>query len=249
MSEFGGLLLSLVLVAFLLAAVVRFIRVFKLNRVIVYQYQSGILFHKGVLKCVLPSGQYWTNSARTITILDLRRQTLNVGFQEVLTTDGLSLKITLTGEYVIGDPERFVLVSTAPESVLYHQAQQALREAVASLSFDTIVATRASINAQMLDLLTPQASALGYTLQKIEVRDIILPGELKRALAAAVSAQKEGAANLERARAESATLRTLANAARLMQDHPGLLQLRALQAIEGSKGNTFTIELPQSRGV
>jgi hypothetical protein len=54
------------------------------------------------------------------------------------------------------------------------------------------------------------------------VRDLMLPGELKRAFAQTVTAQKEGLASLQRARGETASLRSLANAARLMQDHPGL---------------------------
>ena len=64
------------------------------------------------------------------------------------------------------------------------------------------------------------------------------------AFAQTITAQKEALANLERARGETASLRSLANAARLMQDHPGLLQLRAVQAIESSKGNTITLGLP-----
>ena len=80
---------------------------------------------------------------------------------------------------------------------------------------------------------------MGLRLLKIEVRDLMLPGELKRAFAQTITAQKEALANLERARGETASLRSLANAARLMQDHPGLLQLRAVQAIESSKGNTI----------
>jgi hypothetical protein len=97
---------------------------------------------------------------------------------------------------------------------------------------------------RVLDLLVPQADALGLRLLKIEVRDLMLPGEIKRAFAQNITAQKEGLASLERARGETASLRSLANAARLMQDHPGLLQLRAVQAIESSKGNTIVLGLP-----
>jgi hypothetical protein len=81
---------------------------------------------------------------------------------------------------------------------------------------------------------------------KFQSRLTTNPGELKRAFAQTVTAQKEGLASLERARGETASLRSLANAARLMQEHPGLLQLRAIQAIESSKGNTITLGLPDS---
>jgi SPFH domain / Band 7 family len=63
-----------------------------------------------------------------------------------------------------------------------------------------ILATRSTINTRMRDLLAPQADALGLRLLKIEVRDLILPGELKRAFAQTITAQKEALASLERAR-------------------------------------------------
>ena len=95
----------------------------------------------------------------------------------------------------------------------------------------------------MLEPLAPKAHRLGMEVTSLEIRDIILPGEIKRAYAQVLTAQKESLAALERARGETAALRSLANAARLMQEYPGLLQRRAVQAIESSKGNTLTLEL------
>jgi SPFH domain / Band 7 family len=63
-----------------------------------------------------------------------------------------------------------------------HYAQQALRDSVAELSFETILATRSTINTRMRDLLVPQADALGLRLLKIEVRDLMLPGEAQASL-------------------------------------------------------------------
>ena len=66
----------------------------------------------------------------------------------------------------------------------------------------------------------------------------MLPGELKRSFASVIVARKEGEASLERARAETAALRGLANAGRTLADNPGLLQLRILQELGASSGNT-----------
>jgi regulator of protease activity HflC (stomatin/prohibitin superfamily) len=70
---------------------------------------------------------------------------------------------------------------------------------------------------------------IGVKLLSVEIRDLMLPGDLKRIFAQEVQARKEGLAALERARGERAALRSLANAARLVQDNPALLQLRLLQ--------------------
>jgi regulator of protease activity HflC (stomatin/prohibitin superfamily) len=72
----------------------------------------------------------------------------------------------------------------------------------------------------------------------------MFPGEMKKAFAQVVKAQKEAQAALEKARGEIAALRSLANAARMIDDNPNLLQLRALQALTDCDGNTLVLGLP-----
>ena len=72
---------------------------------------------------------------------------------------------------------------------------------------------------------------IGIELLSVDVRDVMVPAELKRAYAAVVAARQEGAVSLERARGETAALRSLANAGRLLDDHPGLLSLRLVQEL------------------
>ena len=73
---------------------------------------------------------------------------------------------------------------------------------------------------------------------------MMVPGELKRLLAGVVAARKEGEVSLERVRGETAALRSLANAGRLVEDNPGVLQLRMLQQLGGSTGNTSCSRCP-----
>jgi len=72
---------------------------------------------------------------------------------------------------------------------------------------------------------------------------MMLSGEMKRVFAQSLAAQKEGLAALERSRGETAALRSLANAARMIEENPSLLQLRALQTMESSKGNTLVLNV------
>jgi hypothetical protein len=72
----------------------------------------------------------------------------------------------------------------------------------------------------------------------------MFPGDLKRIFSQVVKARKEGQAALEKARAETATLRHLANAASLIDRHPTILQLRLLQAVQESSGNTLVLGMP-----
>jgi regulator of protease activity HflC (stomatin/prohibitin superfamily) len=120
----------------------------------------------------------------------------------------------------------------------------ALREIVGKEKIDAILENRSGIGTKLMDLTSKKASEFGLKLISADVKDMMLPGEMKKAFTQLVKAQKEGQAALERARGETAALRSLANAARMMDDNPNLLQLRALQALEGSSGNTLVLGFP-----
>ncbi len=85
---------------------------------------------------------------------------------------------------------------------------------------------------------------LGVALEQLELKDIVLPSDLKRAQAQVLMARAEGLAALERARGETAALRNLSNAARLCSDNPALLQLRLLQQLSAGPGHTVVIGTP-----
>jgi regulator of protease activity HflC (stomatin/prohibitin superfamily) len=101
-----------------------------------------------------------------------------------------------------------------------------------------------------MQLVAERAPALGIELFDIDVRDVMLPGDLRAAFAEVLRARAEGRAALERARGESAALRNLANAARLLDANPALMNLRLLQTIAQDAavpGSTrFVVDLPES---
>lgn len=82
---------------------------------------------------------------------------------------------------------------------------------------------------------------VGLRVEQVELKDIVLPADLRRAQAQVLIARADGEAALERARGETAALRSLANAARLATDQPALLQLRLLQQLAATTGHTVVI--------
>lgn len=115
---------------------------------------------------------------------------------------------------------------------LYAAVQQTLRTAVAGLTLDELLRTRTTLGAELLEEVWAVAGRVGRSVEEVAVRDVMLPGELRRAYAETALARERGRAELERARAEVATLRSLANTARLLEEHPVLLQLRTVQVAE-----------------
>src|SRR6202171_5325037 len=120
----------------------------------------------------------------------------------------------------------------------------AVGEIVGKEKIDTLIENRAGFSSKLTELTTGKATEFGLKLISADIKDIMFPGEMKKAFAQVVKAQKDGQAALEKARGETAALRSLANAARMMDDNPNLLQLRALQALADSSGNTLVLGLP-----
>jgi regulator of protease activity HflC (stomatin/prohibitin superfamily) len=216
-----------------------------LRDVTVFEWERGLLYRRGRFERVLGPGRYrlWKKTTWVRT-LDVRETTETVAGQEILTADGVTVRLSLAATYTVVDPLRAVTAADDYRSALYLALQLALRDVVATLPIDELVEKRSEIGPRLLAPTGERAEALGLDLKQVELKDVMLTGELRRMMAQVVAARKEGQAALERARGETAALRNLANAARLMEGNPALMQLRLLQQLAGSSGNTIVLGFP-----
>jgi len=131
-------------------------------------------------------------------------------------------------------------------SDLYNNAQLAVRAVVGGVAVEALLNQRLEIGAQLLARVQPEAAKIGINVLAVEVKDVMFPPDLKRAFADVLKAKQEGQAALERARGESASLRNLANAARLLDGNPALQNLRLMQSLTAAHnaGNTLVLGVP-----
>jgi regulator of protease activity HflC (stomatin/prohibitin superfamily) len=238
--EFVLPVLVLLVVALVALAIVR-----EIHLVTIHDYERGLRFSRGRLAGLVDPGLHVTfGPLSEIRPLDARPSMMPVEGQEVLTADGVAAKISLVARYVVGDPVAAVTRDASWQRTLYLLLQLALRDAVTRRTLEETLAARRELGPEIRDTAAGRLADLGVELLEVEVRDVMLPGELKRSFAAVVVARKDGEAALERARAETAALRSLANAGRTLGDNPGLLQLRILQEIGGTSGNTVVFGAP-----
>ena len=213
--------------------------------VTVYEFQRGLRYDRGRFTGVVAPGQYRILRPRTtIKTVDLRPRVVTVPGQEVISSDGVSIRVSLHAEYEIADPAVAVNEHADYSAAFYAALQTALRDAIAATEIDAILEQRSQIGATLTEATREEASRVGLALRRVELKDLMFPGELKRTFAQVVTARKEGLAALERARGETAALRNLANAARTMEGNPALMQLRVLQEIGSSSGNTVVLGFP-----
>ena len=210
--------------------------------VTVYDYQEGLFYKKGKFIKKLPSGHYRYNKKKNhIVIYDMRLKNTIVAGQEILTKDNVHIKISLVAFYQIKDSQKAVNASASYKDDFYILIQSAMRSATEKYELDKLLENREIIKTEVSALVKPQAQLLGLELVNLDLRDILLPGPLKKAYSGAIEAQKDALRDLEKARGEQAVLRKLANLAKMVEENPGLIQLRMLQNIADGKNITIVL--------
>jgi regulator of protease activity HflC (stomatin/prohibitin superfamily) len=200
-------------------------------RRILLEHERAVRYDRGRLVGVVGPGRLRYRRRRTaLVVVDLRPQLLTVPAQEVLTSDGVPVKLSVVTRWRITDPVRFVTEARQSPEALYLAVQLRLRAAVAALDVEGLLSARESLDEALAVPVAEAGGAIGAEVESVAVRDIMLSGETKRLFAQIVTARQEGLAALERARGETAALRALANVASVLESHPALLQLRTLQA-------------------
>jgi regulator of protease activity HflC (stomatin/prohibitin superfamily) len=217
------------------------------HRFIVPEGFTGLLYQHGKFAIQLAAGRHirWGRGF-TVTLQDLRKALLAVTGQEVLTSDNVSLKANLSVSYEITDPVKAIHVTQHWPSDVHNLVQLALRAVVGGLPVESLPTQRQDLAAKLLALVQPEATKFGVRVHAVELKDLMYPSELKRAFAESLKARQEGQAALERARGESAALRNLANAARVLEGNPELMNLRLLQSLTAAQaaGSTLVLGMP-----
>jgi len=211
---------------------------------VIREYECGLLYRHGKFQSRLEAGRHvrWGRGF-ALTKVDLRKQTFAVAGQEVLSADNVGLKVSVAVTVQVADPLKAMHEVQDWRGHLYNIVQLALRALVAAQPVEALLAQRLDVGKQLLAAVQPEAEKIGLTVQATEVKDVMFPGDVKKAFTEVLKAKQEGQAALERARGESAALRNLANAARLLENNPALQNLRLMQSISAS-GNTLVMGLP-----
>ena len=216
-----------------------------IRRMTVFEYERGVKYVNGKFETILEPGQYWYLPFLVhIQKVDIRPCFVSITGQEVLSSDGVTLKVSLAAKYEISDPNIAINKVQNYQEALYLELQLALREIIGTAMIDDLLEKRNEFANKLMELTAAKIQALGLKLLSVNLKDIMFPGPLKQIFAQVVKARKEGQAALEKARGETAALRNLANAAKMLESNPNLLQLRMLQAIGESSGNTLVLGMP-----
>ena len=178
-------------------------------------------------------------------VVDTRIQAIQIPPQEVITRDNISIVVSAVVYANVASPRHAVLEVEEYLPATLQLAATTLRAVVGKLELDDILSNREGINAEVRNILDTRTEQWGVEITAVELKDIELPQEMKRAMARQAEAERERRAKVIAAGGEVQAAAQLSEAARVISSAPGALQLRLYQTlVEVSAEARSTIVFP-----
>ena len=179
------------------------------------------------------------------TVVDTRTKVIQIPPQEVITRDNISIGVDAVVYIEISSPMDAILRVEQYMPATLQLAATTLRSIIGRMELDEVLAKRAEINTEVQEILEARVEQWGVNITAVEIKDISLPAEMKRAMARQAEAERERRAKIIMSEGELQAAQRLAEAARLMGGDPAALQLRLYQTmLEVSAQPNMTIVLP-----
>ncbi|CAF2719615.1 unnamed protein product [Rotaria sp. Silwood2] len=216
---------------------------------VVQEYERAVMFRLGrILGGAKGPGLFIiVPCVDAYTKVDLRTVTFDVPPQEILTKDSVTVAVDAVVYFRVFDPVISITnVEDAPKSTQL-LAATSLRNVLGTKSLQEILSDRESIAQTMQAALDEGTECWGVRVERVEVKDVRLPVQLQRAMAAEAEAAREARAKVIAAEGEQKAARALKDAADVIMQSPTALQLRYLQTlttIASEKNSTIVFPIP-----
>jgi len=224
----------LILLLFVLANSLRILR----------EYERGVIFRLGRFVGVRGPGLILLIPfIERMVKVSLRTVAMDVAPQDVITRDNVSVRVNAVLYFRVVEPEKSII---DVENFLFatsQLAQTTLRSVVGQAELDELLSKRDQLNAQVQTILDEATDQWGIKVMTVEMKDVDLPMEMKRAMAKQAEAERERRAKVIHADGEFQASQRLSEAAAIIEKHPIALQLRYLQALTevAAENNSTTI--------
>jgi regulator of protease activity HflC (stomatin/prohibitin superfamily) len=196
------------------------------------QYERGVVFLLGKFKAVREPGlSLIFTPIQQMVRVSLRTVTMQIPSQKIITKDNVSIDIAAVAYYHISNPAKAVIVIENVYNAINQISQTTVRNVVGRFSPDELLSDTASINLQIKDVIDVHTEPWGTLVTAVEIKDIVLPENMQRAMAKEAEAERERRARIVAAEGEYQAAVKLGQAADIITQHPVALQLRTLQTM------------------
>lgn len=214
----------------------------------VNQYERGIKFRFGKYVTMLEPG--WRLVWPIIEgyrKVDIRTKAVDVPDQEAITRDNVSAKVNAVIYYRISNSSKAILEVENFYHAVSQLAQTTMRNVIGEISLDDLLSKRNEVADKIQKIIDKSTDPWGVKVEAVELKDIILPEEMKRVIARQAEAERERRAIIIRAEGEKSASQNISEAAEMLSSTTGGLHLRTLQTLSelsSDKSNTIVFVTP-----
>ncbi|MGA1794439.1 MAG: SPFH domain-containing protein [bacterium] len=215
---------------------------------IMKEYERAVVFRLGKLLGTKGPGLIFLIPLfDRIKTVDLRLVSIDVPRQDIMTRDNVPVTVDAVVYFQITDPSCAVITIQDIYQSTFLIAQATLRNVLGQVELDDLLSQQTKINEQLEKIISVHTKQWGIRISIVEIKEVTLPEQMKRAMAKQAETERERRARLIDAQAEYQASRTLADAGRILAQNPQGLQLRYLQTlrdISSNKGSTILFPMP-----
>lgn len=213
---------------------------------VVAEYERGVIFRLGRLQGAKGPGLFvLLPFIDRMVKVDLRVITLDVPSQEAITRDNVTIKVNAVVYFRVVEPTAAVVRILDFIRATSQISQTTLRSVMGQTDLDGLLSQREEVNQELQSIIDEETEPWGIKVSTVEVKDVELPPQMQRAMAAQAEAERDRRAKIIAADGEFQASERLREAASVMASEPITLQLRYLQTLsEISVENNSTIVFP-----
>jgi regulator of protease activity HflC (stomatin/prohibitin superfamily) len=216
---------------------------------VIRQFERGVVYRFGrVQDRVRPPGlTALIPIADRLQKVNMQIITLPVPAQDGITRDNVTVRVDAVIYFKVEDPVRAAVDVQDYMSAIAQVAQTSLRSIIGKSNLDDLLSNRERLNQGLELLIDSPALGWGIQIDRVEIKDVVLPDSMKRSIARQAEAERERRARVITADGELQASEKLAQAAEVMAVHPAALQLRLLQTVvevAAEKNSTLVLPFP-----
>ena len=199
---------------------------------VILEYERLVIFRLGKFKRTIgPGVVYVLPILEKSQKVDLRIITADVPRQEVMTKDNIPVLANTVVYFKVEKPEDAIIKIENYAYAVRQYTQAALRDVMGNMELDSVLTDRERVSTEIRSIVDKETSDWGIDIKSINIQEIELPAEMKRAMAKQAEAEREKRAVIIASEGELGAAENLVKAANMMASDPGALQLRTLQTI------------------
>jgi regulator of protease activity HflC (stomatin/prohibitin superfamily) len=199
---------------------------------VIKEYQRGVIFRLGRLVGTRGPGLiYVVPIFEKMVRIGLRTVTMNIPSQKIITKDNVSIDIAAVAYYHIVDAQKSVVAIEDVHDAVNQISQTTVRNVVGQFMLDQFLSQTIDINEKIKNVIDVHTEPWGIQVTAVEIKDVILPDNMQRAMAKEAEAERERRAKIVAAEGEFQASEKLGQAADIIASHPVALQLRTLQTM------------------